>query len=476
MKMTSMIGEATKYDKKQAVERKKVKSWLKSISAFANTEGGVLVFGVDDNDEIIGLQDAKADSEFISQKIKERISSFPNVNLRFEQSEDGKTILFVEVPQGKETPYYYIGDNTTEAYIRIGNESVLAGATELKRLVMRGQNVTYDSVMSQYKFEDYSFSKLRERYKSWTGKSLEEKVFESFNIKTGEGYLTNAGALLADDSPIWWSRLFCTRWNGLTKSSGRIDAFDSGEYSGSLIVLLDDGMRFVMRNMKKMWRKTATSRVEMPEYSKRSVFEALVNAFVHRDYMVMGSEVHVDMFDDRIVIYSPGGMADGKPIQDRDIASIPSIRRNPVLADIFDRLGLMERQGSGLGKIREGYKLMANFRPGKEPVFISSHSEFMVIFPNLNYKLSQDDTLNGALNGTLNGALNGTLNGALNDNEKNVLAYLKLHERATQEQLGKEFDISRRTVQRITKKLQDMAVLVRVGSRNNGYWMVTCDE
>lgn len=414
MKMTSMIGEATKYDKKQAVERKKVKSWLKSISAFANTEGGVLVFGVDDHDEIIGLQDAKADSEFISQKIKERISSFPNVNLRFEQSEDGKTILFVEVPQGKETPYYYIGYNTTEAYIRIGNESVLAGATELKRLVMRGQNVTYDFVMSQYKFEDYSFSKLRERYKSWTGKSLEEKVFESFNIKTSEGYLTNAGALLADDSPIWWSRLFCTRWNGLTKSSGRIDAF------------------------------------------------------VHRDYMVMGSEVHVDMFDDRMVIYSPGGMADGKPIQDRDIASIPSIRRNPVLADIFDRLGLMERQGSGLGKIREGYKLMANFRPGKEPVFISSHSEFMVIFPNLNYKLSQDDTLNGALNGTLNGALN--------DNEKNVLAYLKLHERATQEQLGKEFDISRRTVQRITKKLQDMAVLVRVGSRNNGYWMVTCDE
>lgn len=69
----------------------------------------------------------------------------------------------------------------------------------------------------------------------------------------------------------------------------------------------------------------------------------VVNAFVHRDYMVMGSEVHVDMFDDRMVIYSPGGMADGKPIQDRDIASIPSIRRNPVLADIFDRLGLMER-------------------------------------------------------------------------------------------------------------------------------------
>lgn len=198
----------------------------------------------------------------------------------------------------------------------------------------------------------------------------------------------------------------------------------------------------------------------MPEYSERSVFEALVNALVHRDYMVMGSEVHVDMFDDRMVIYSPGGMADGKPIQERDITSIPSIRRNPVLADIFDRLGVMERQGSGLGKIREGYELLANFKAGKEPVFSSSHSEFMVTFPDLNYKKTQS----------------GALNGAFSENEKNILDYLKLHERATQKQLSEEFGISRRTVQRMIKKMQDMAILTRVGGRNNGYWLVKCDE
>lgn len=79
----------------------------------------------------------------------------------------------------------------------------------------------------------------------------------------------------------------------------------------------------------------------MPEYCERSYFEALVNALVHRDYLVNGSEVHIDMFDDRMVIYSPGGMMDGTLVQDRIIDSVPSTRRNPILADVFQRLGYM---------------------------------------------------------------------------------------------------------------------------------------
>lgn len=83
MKREEFLGEATEYDKKQAVERKKVKSWLKSVSAFANTIGGTLIFGIADNEEIVGLKDIKSDSEFISQKIKERISPFPEVKMNF---------------------------------------------------------------------------------------------------------------------------------------------------------------------------------------------------------------------------------------------------------------------------------------------------------------------------------------------------------------------------------------------------------
>ena len=460
MKITDLLGEATEYDKKQAVEHKKVKSWLKSVSAFANTAGGTLIFGITDSEEIVGLEDIKSDSEFISQKIKERISPFPEVIMKLRKAEDEKDLLLLYVPAGAETPYYYTGDGVTEAYIRIGNESVVADATELKRLVMRGRNSSYDSVMSPYNYEDFSFSKLRERYKSWTGNSMTEKSFESFGIRDANGHLTNAGALLADDAPIRWSRLFCTRWNGLDKSGGQVDALDSAEYSGSLIILLNEGMSFIKRNMKTIWKKTPDSRIEMPDYCERSVFEALVNALIHRDYLINGSEVHVDMFDDRLLIYSPGGMPDGTQIQGRDINDIPSTRRNPILADIFARLGYMERQGSGLSKIRTAYENSANYQPDLEPTFRSNRVEFTVKLPNLNFKASSNEALNEAINE------------ALTDNQKMLLDMLRNDPTITQKEIIERVSLSRSTVQRMIKELSELGRLERFGSKKTGSWIV----
>ena len=150
MKITDLLGEATEYDKKQAVEHKKVKSWLKSVSAFANTAGGTLIFGITDGEEIVGLEDIKSDSEFISQKIKEKISPFPEVTMKLHKTENEKELLLLHVPAGADT-----GDGVTEAYIRIGNESVVADATELKRLVMRGRKSSYDSLMSPYNLRTF---------------------------------------------------------------------------------------------------------------------------------------------------------------------------------------------------------------------------------------------------------------------------------------------------------------------------------
>lgn len=187
----------------------------------------------------------------------------------------------------------------------MGNESVIAPSYALNQLILKGMHRTYDELVSEYDFKDYAFSKLRERYKAWTGNSMEEKLFDSFDMRDEHGKLTNAGALLADDSPIRHSRLFCTRWNGLDKSGGMVDALDSAEFSGSLIILLNEGVSFVKRNMKTRWKKTADSRVEMPDYCERSVFEALVNALIHRDYLILGSEVHIDIYDDRLAIILP---------------------------------------------------------------------------------------------------------------------------------------------------------------------------
>lgn len=386
-----LIAEATECDFKVALEARKPKSWLKSVSAFANGIGGTLFFGIDNDGNVVGLEDAQTDAEIISRLIKERITPFPNFVLMPERG-NGKDLLMLTVYAGRSTPYYYKADGIMEAYIRIGNESVIAPNYALNQLLLKGMNRTYDALSSEHDFKDYAFSKLRERYKIWTGNSLEEKLFDSFEIRDASGKLTNAGALLADDSPIRHSRLFCTRWNGMDKSGGMVDALDSAEYSGSLIILLNEGVGFVKRNMKTRWKKTANSRIEMPDYCDRSIFEALVNALIHRDYLILGSEVHIDIYDDRLTIYSPGGMADGTRIQERDIDSISSTRRNPVLADIFGRLGYMERQGSGFKKITEAYYAAHNYRAELKPKFYSDITSFQVTLYNLNYGTSATTT------------------------------------------------------------------------------------
>ena len=254
------IAEATECDFKVALEVKKPKSWLKSVSAFANGIGGTLFFGIDNNRNVIGLADAQTDAETISRLIKERITPYPNFILAPER-ENGKDLLVLTVSAGRTTPYYYKADGVMEAYIRIGNESVIAPDYVLNQLILKGMNRTYDALTSEYDFKDYAFSKPRERYKVWTGNSMEDKLFDSFDIRDNHGKLTNAGALLADDSPVRHSRLFCTRWNGLDKSGGIVDALDSAEHSGSLIILLNEGVGFVKRNMKTRWKKTANSRI-----------------------------------------------------------------------------------------------------------------------------------------------------------------------------------------------------------------------
>lgn len=385
--LSILIAEATVCDFKEAVEVKKPKSWLKSVSAFANTSGGTLFFGIDDNHNVVGLANPQKDAEDISRLIKERISPTPRFILTSEQEYE-KAVLVLSIPKGTHTPYYYKADGIREAYIRLGDESIVAPDHILHELILDGLNESFDALVSKYDAKDFAFSKLRERYRKWTGNSFNDKYLVSFGLVDEDtGKLTNAGVLIADDCPLRQSRLFCVRWNGLTKAGGLTDAFDSSEFTGSIINLLEDGMSFIKRNTRMMWRKAPTSRIEMPEYADRSCLEALVNALVHRSYLELGSEVHIDIFDDRMTIYSPGGMADGSIIQNQKLSEVSSKRRNPVLADVFARLGYMERQGSGLEKIIEWYQVCANYTEDKMPTFSSTSSQFIVTLPNLNYGL-----------------------------------------------------------------------------------------
>ncbi|MBE6099322.1 MAG: AAA family ATPase [Anaerovibrio sp.] len=460
MNIERLIGESTEYDMKQSLEVKRPKSWLKSISAFANTFGGKLIFGISDEGSVVGVNDAKGDSEIISETIKNRMNPIPKFKMSFQEIDD-KALIIVEVMIGDETPYYYSGEGQLTAFVRIGNESVPANPAQLRELVIRGSGQSYDSLPSRYRFEDMAFTKLRSVYKQRTGKSFEETDYESFGIVDGNGSLTNAGALLADESPVRHSRVFCTRWNGLTKASGLMDALDDEEYSGGLVSLFQDGLKFIMRNNRKAWRKLPTSRVEYPEYPERAVTEGLVNALIHRNYLEIGSEVHIDMFDDRLEIYSPGGMVDGSTLEGKDLRTISSKRRNPVLADIFSRLQLMERRGSGFKKILDDYDFQENSREKLMPQFIADNSGFVLILYNLNYYVAQ-------------GVPQDVPQDVSQDTEKGkyteaIIKMIRENQKITRAEMGKALNISMKTVGREIKKISQLSY---VGRGYSGHWEI----
>ena len=104
MNIKDLIGEATEYDKKFALEEKKPKSWCKSVSAFANTFGGTLIFGISDDGQVVGLDDPEGDAEKISEIVKTRLDPIPEFNLRFHKTDDGKVLVILDVHKGDETP------------------------------------------------------------------------------------------------------------------------------------------------------------------------------------------------------------------------------------------------------------------------------------------------------------------------------------------------------------------------------------
>lgn len=466
----SLIGEATEYDKKQCLEEKDPRSWLKSVSAFANGIGGSLIFGiVDKTNEVVGLTDPEGDSEKISRFLRDRMDPIPPFVLRFATVDD-KNLIIVEVHPGPETPYYYAGKSERTAYHRVGNESVICDAGKLRELALKGSGKTYDSLPSGYDFSKMAFTKLISTYYQRAHKDFQDTDFESFGIITADGSLTNAGALLADNCPIYQSRLFCTRWNGLTKASGLQDALDDAEYTGSLVSLLQEGEAFVKRNSHKGWFKEPDRRVELPDYPERSVTEGIVNALIHRDYLVIGSEVHIDMFDDRLEIYSPGGMLDGINVQDRDIMTVPSQRRNPIIADIFTRLIYMERRGSGFKKIIEDYQFQHNYTEELAPIFKSEYGSFFLTLKNLNYYQDTNPTSHGEINGGINGEINGGIN--LSETEIKIVASIRENPTITRTEMASALSIGTSTIDRSIRKLKENGILKRIGSNKTGSWEI----
>lgn len=455
MILKDYLGETNFYDKKEKLEINKPKSWLKSVSAFANGRGGKLIFGIKDDNTVIGIENFQKDSEVIREAIKTKMDPIPEFDMEIQEINE-KIILILTIFGGSRI-----------AYKRVGNQSVTASRIDLFNLYLKAEHISYDSLEHKKKMDEITFKELSIEYKERTQKSFEEKDLKSFELINNNGHLTITGALFADGYQVYQSRVFCTIWNGLTKANGRIEALDDKEFEGNIIYLLKVSLDFVKRNSKKMWKKGPLYRIEYTKYHERAVQEAIVNALIHRDYSIIGSEVHIDIYDDRIEITSPGGMYDGTFVQDFNPYEVVSTRRNPILADLFARMDLMERRGSGLRKIIEAYQTEENYKEELKPQFKSTESHFRIILKNLNYDTQNDTQSVGQNDGQKLNPIN---------RRKRIIKIIEVNSKITASDLSKEFNISIRTIERDLKILTDQKLIEYVGSAKNGYWKIKNKE
>ena len=382
-----LIAECTAYDFKKELERKKISDWLKSVSAFADTEGGTLFFGVNNNASIVGVANPQKDLEFISEKINAHLDPVPIYSLNPVETPEGLIVLVLQIPAGTQTPYYLNLDGKRVAYVRRGNQSIPATPRELFELVLCGSNRSWDSLVSNELREKHTFSTLEREYNRRSGGQWEEGLLSSFGLVTDDGHLTNAGLLFADRCAIPQSRVYCTKWNGTEKT----DAINDSEYQGNLLFLLDMAKNFIKANTAVRWYKLPDYRLNLPEYAERAIEEMCVNHLIHRDYTELGSEVSINIYDNRIETTSPGGITDGFDPVRLEPEKIASKRRNPILAEVFSQLRYMEKRGSGLRKIQDATALLPSYKADKMPIFESSHEFFYTTLPNVNYGMTDAD-------------------------------------------------------------------------------------
>ena len=214
--------------------------------------------------------------------------------------------------------------------------------------------------------------------------------------------------------------------------------------------MYENAMSFINKNTKNGWRKENDRRTDLPDYPVRALEEGLVNALIHRSYLQTGVHSQIDIYDDRLVITNPGGMYDGSEIQLLDIRHVPLKLRNPILADVFGLLHLMERRGSGFKKILDAYETHARYREELRPEFYSDGYNFFLTFWNLNYAYDK--------------AQNKAQKNNMSDREY-LLLILKENPSLTQMEIARIMNKSRRSVQMLMKELINEGVIERVGSK-----------
>ena len=419
------------------------KSLAKEIVAFANSSGGKIILGVNDKCVVNEIK--------ISNQLKSQIQDLarncdPSITINLISFEN---ILIVEVLEGKDKPYQC----SSGFFIRQGANSQKLTRDEIQDLFKREQKVLFDEIINnQFQFKR-DFNKVV--FDSFLRKSGLTKIISTENILKNLGVFTdnklrNAGVLFFCKSIkkfIPWAAVTCV----LYKSVDKTDIIDRKDFEGDIISNYDDAVNFLYRNLKLSYDiKGFGARKEILELPEEALKEALVNALAHRDYFSKGANVMVEIFRDRVEITNPGGLV---PAIKKSEFGKKSFSRNPLLFSLFKEVHLVEKVGSGIGRIKDALK-KASLPP---PVF--EFSDFFTI----TFQRRESEPLSGSVNVPVNVPVN--------ERQKKILLLLEQIRSLRFPELKQRFsDVSEKTLKRDLAYLQKNNIIVFEGAAKTGHY------
>lgn len=334
-------------------------TFLETVSAFSNYDGGVILFGVDDDGNIKGLSNAKQACLDIENKINDSISPQPNYTLEIQNNEQ---TIKLSVKSGLQKPYLY----KSKAYKRNDTSTIEVDTLEFSRLVLEGKNIRFEELPC--KDQKLSFEILQSNLKE----KIQIETFNKDTLKTLNLYddvngFNNAAGLLADknhfpgiDIVKFGENISIIQKRITFENTSVLDIYEK-----ALSVFRDYYQYEVIQGAdRKMVEK-------IPEAAFR---EAIANALIHRVWDV-DLQIRVSMFDDRIEVVSPGGLPSGIT-EDEYLSGKLSVLRNRNLANVFYRLGFVEIFGTGITRIKQIYS-----EASVKPSFEVSENAIQIVLP-----------------------------------------------------------------------------------------------
>ena len=341
-----------------------------AVVAFANTDGGKVYIGINDDGSVQGVKDTDGTMLRITNMIRDVVR--PDVTMFTEcavEEIDGQPVIVVNVQRGTARPYYLSGKGVRPegVYIRQGASSVPASETVILNMIKETSGDCYEDARSIN--QQLTFEKA-DAFFAGRKVSFGDQQKRTLNIIGADGTYTNLGMLLSDQCV---HTIKLAVFEGSKKTVFR----DRKELTGSLLTQLENAYSYIDQFNRTRAEFEGLDRVDKRDYPAEALREALLNAITHRDYSFSGSTL-ISIFDDRIEFVTIGGLVRG--LSFNDIMLGVSALRNQKLANVFYRLHLIEAYGTGILKINESYSDC-----DVKPQFEVTDNAFKITLPNINY-------------------------------------------------------------------------------------------